>query len=61
MKDEEILKLICSDLSAKEIGAIVGKSAKQVQSRIGELSHQKKVRTRYGLMMWSLKNKIGEI
>lgn len=54
----EFLKLICSEMSYKEIGQAMGKSESDAHNYANFLSQKLKVTGRFGLMLYAIKTKI---
>lgn len=60
-KEKEFLRLICSDLSYKEIAEIMFVSQRRVEDYRDSLFEKLKLRSRVGLVLYAIKNGIFEI
>lgn len=58
MKDLQFLKLCCTELTYKEIGAIMDLNENQILRMVQRLSFQLRVHGRFGLMLYAIKTKL---
>lgn len=55
------LRLLCTDITYKEIAAAMGKSVRTVETYRNDLFIKLRVNTKVGLVVWAIKNKVVDI